>query len=163
MIRQPMPGLTPEAGDKRYLKTEGGTMTGELDMGNNRITNLRTPLNQTDAIRQVDISLVNETGNQTVSIGGGLKLLIKSTYSLVTSGYKSPSGGYKLPIQVKNSSPSSSLTVNFASESNKRLRLFCADINGTIFSLDIQGTAPTTYSLPADTSIMVFACASSPL
>lgn len=35
--------------DPNALKTDGGSMTGDIDMGANSITNLATPTNDTDA------------------------------------------------------------------------------------------------------------------
>ena len=52
MINQPMPGLTPESGDKRYLKTTGGTMTGNITMGGKKVTGLGTPTEDGDAVNK---------------------------------------------------------------------------------------------------------------
>ncbi len=49
MIIQPATGLTPESGDKRYLKLSGGTMSGNIAMGNHKVTGLGTPTDAADA------------------------------------------------------------------------------------------------------------------
>ena len=52
MIVQPTSGLTPTAADKRYLQLSGGTMTGEIAMGNHKVTGVATPTADTDAVNK---------------------------------------------------------------------------------------------------------------
>lgn len=43
-----------------YLPEDGGTLSGNLDMGSNKITNLAAPVNPTDAVRQQDLEVLSD-------------------------------------------------------------------------------------------------------
>lgn len=47
--------------NQRYVPTTGGTFTGNLDLGNNKITNLGDPVNATDAVNKQTLDSTIET------------------------------------------------------------------------------------------------------
>lgn len=51
----PSGGITQEEADDRYLKLAGGTMTGAIAMGGNKITGLAAPTKNADAARKQDV------------------------------------------------------------------------------------------------------------
>ena len=65
--------------DARYVNTTGDSMTGPLDMGSNRITNLAEPLANTDALRLVD-------GNTLFSSGTSSAIISETPPSPVVDG-----------------------------------------------------------------------------
>ena len=137
MINQPMPGLTPEAGDKRYLKTTGGTMSGDIAMGGKKVTGLGTPTADGDAVNKkyVDSKLkfqwydTNMSGSLTKSAGLWQTLFFRITISssnyIYTTcrlvGYSTGASYVRASAGVANGGTLGENTIMFAPEvsSNK--------------------------------------------
>ncbi|WP_408096791.1 hypothetical protein ACJVC5_17280 [Peredibacter sp. HCB2-198] len=86
-----------------YLLKSGGTMTGAIDMGNNKITNLGTPTSSTDAATKVyvDGKWVTSGSNIYSGVSGnvgigtsvpGYKLSVLGTIESSAGGFRFPDG-----------------------------------------------------------------------
>lgn len=54
-VNDPGSMVTLGFADERYVNTAGDTMSGQLSMGNNKLTGLPVPVGVTDAVRKIDL------------------------------------------------------------------------------------------------------------
>lgn len=164
MINQPMPGLTPEAGDKRYLKTTGGTMTGDIAMGGKKVTGLGTPTADGDAANKkyVDDN-VGGSGTfrlnyrlstpRSIYIAGASQRLIVPGNVTIT-GWEVASGTYALPFVLKASDNSATITV-YGNSGENGFVLYSQPMStilaaaGDFYSAQHGANQTATISLPA--------------
>lgn len=158
MINQPMPGLTPEAGDKRYLKTTGGTMSGDIAMGGKKVTGLGTPTANGDAATKQYADNPYKTAVDTIAYRSvvqmstnirtpttSIKLASSLTGAIVYSGItvitnsSGPLFDFILPVTLYNQFTS---TTNVAVSSPSGYRLLFVKGGTSIASVGDGGSIP---------------------
>lgn len=107
---------TKSKNDDRYLQLVGGMMSGSINMGGQKITNVGAPANATDAVRQQDLEVVSQEVDHILDgttpayipaatdakIGGvivGDNLSVDSNGTLSVDTDSTPTSGSVKPVQ----------------------------------------------------------------
>lgn len=139
-------GITQEQADARYLQLSGGTMSGSVNMGSNKITNLSDPQNYTDA---ANMQYVN---NALFPVASSLNNIISGDQQLP---YLSNSGGTLTgALNMGNNkitmgaTPTETTDVTNKGYVDGVVKVVSDEVDGIL-----AGTTPITLPIASDTHI----------
>lgn len=125
-----------------YLPDNGGTLTGPLNMGNNKITNLAAPSDSNDAVRQTDLKVVSDELDAVIAGTMPITLPIASDTHVggikVGTGLSIEEDGTLNTVQSQSATPVASAT-----------ELGCVKV-GTGLFIENDGTLEATAGLYRD-------------